>query len=58
VDPRTGLDNLKKRKFLALPGLEMRPLSRPTRSQLLYRLLYATLSTNIDITENIVVLIF
>jgi hypothetical protein len=32
VDPRAGLDNEEKRKFLNLPGLEIRPLRRPTRS--------------------------
>jgi hypothetical protein len=26
VDPRTGLGNLEKRKFLTLPGLELQPL--------------------------------
>jgi hypothetical protein len=31
VDPRAGLDDAK-RKFLALPGLELRPLSRAARS--------------------------
>jgi hypothetical protein len=31
---------LKKRKFLTLPGLQLRPLSRPARSQPLYRLHY------------------
>jgi hypothetical protein len=40
VGPRTGLDNVEKRKFLTLPGLELRPLSRPARSQSLYRLRY------------------
>jgi hypothetical protein len=25
VDPRAGLDSLEKRKFLTLPGLELRP---------------------------------
>jgi hypothetical protein len=38
VDPRSGLDDLEKRKFLTLPGLELRPLSRPARSCSLYRL--------------------
>jgi hypothetical protein len=38
VDPRTGLDDVEKRKFLTLPGLELRPLSRPARSQSQYRL--------------------
>jgi hypothetical protein len=40
VDPRAGLDDVKKRKFLTLPGLELRPLGRPARSQSLYRLRY------------------
>jgi hypothetical protein len=35
VDPRVGLDDL-----LTPPGLELRPLSRPARSQSLYRLHY------------------
>jgi hypothetical protein len=29
MDPRAGLDDVEKRKFLTLPGLELRPLSRP-----------------------------
>jgi hypothetical protein len=40
VDPRTGLDDVEKRKFLTLPGLELRSLGRPARSQSLYRLRY------------------
>jgi hypothetical protein len=40
VDPRAGLDDLEKRKFLTLPELEVRPLGRPARSQSLYRLRY------------------
>jgi hypothetical protein len=42
VDPRAGLDDLVKRKFLILPGLEFRPLGRPARSQSLRRLYYGT----------------
>jgi hypothetical protein len=34
VGPRTGLDAVEKRKFLTLPGLEIRPLDRAARSQL------------------------
>jgi hypothetical protein len=41
VDPRSGLDDFEKRKFLTLPGLELRPLRRPARSQSLYRLRYS-----------------
>jgi hypothetical protein len=40
VGPRACLDDLDKRKFLTLPGLELRPFSRPARSQSLYRLRY------------------
>jgi hypothetical protein len=32
VGPRAGFDNVEKWKFLTLPGLELRPLSRPARS--------------------------
>jgi hypothetical protein len=32
VDLRTGLDDLENRKFLTLPGLELRPLDRPART--------------------------
>jgi hypothetical protein len=41
VGPRAGLDDLEKRKFLTLPGLELWPLGRPARNQLLYRLRYS-----------------
>jgi hypothetical protein len=40
VDPGAGLEDVEKRKFLILPGLELRPLGRPARSQSLYRLRY------------------
>jgi hypothetical protein len=40
VGARAGMDDVEKRKFLTLPGLELRPLSRPARSQTLYRLRY------------------
>jgi hypothetical protein len=42
VDPRAGLDDMEKREFLTLPGLELLPLGRPDRSQLLHRLRYAS----------------
>jgi hypothetical protein len=32
VDPRAGVDDVEKRKFLTPPGLELRPLFRPARS--------------------------
>jgi hypothetical protein len=40
VDPRARLDDVEKRKFLTLPGLELRALGRPARCQSLYRLRY------------------
>jgi hypothetical protein len=40
MDPRGGLDDMEKRKFLNLPGLKLRPLGRPARNQSLYRLRY------------------
>jgi hypothetical protein len=41
VSPRACLDDVEKRKFLTLPGIELRPLGRPARSQSLYRLRYS-----------------
>jgi hypothetical protein len=32
VDPRAGLDNVEKRKFLILLGLRLRPLGHPAHS--------------------------
>jgi hypothetical protein len=40
----TGLDDVEMWKFLTLPGLELRPLGRPARSQSLYRLSYSGFS--------------
>jgi hypothetical protein len=37
---RTGPDEVNSKKILPLPGLELRPLGRPARSQSLYRLRY------------------
>jgi hypothetical protein len=33
VGPRTGLDDVEKRKFLIVQGLEFRPLDHSARSQ-------------------------
>jgi hypothetical protein len=41
VGPRASLHDVEKRKFLTLPGLELRPLGRPARTQTLYRLRYS-----------------
>jgi hypothetical protein len=40
VGPRAGLDNMEKKKCLTPLGLELRPLSHPACSQLLYQLRY------------------
>jgi hypothetical protein len=37
VDPSVDLDDGEKRKFVTLPGFELRPLGRPARRQSLYR---------------------
>jgi hypothetical protein len=37
---RAGLDDVEKRQFLTLPGLELLSIGRPARSQSLYRLSY------------------
>jgi hypothetical protein len=36
VGPIAGLDDMETSQFLTLPGLVLRPLGRPTHSQLLY----------------------
>jgi hypothetical protein len=40
VDHRVDLDDVEKRKFLTLLGLELRHLDHPARSQSLYRVRY------------------
>jgi hypothetical protein len=40
MGPRTGMHDVGKRKFLTLPGLELRPFPFPFCSKLLYSLLY------------------
>jgi hypothetical protein len=40
MDPTAGLDDVERRKFLPPSGLKLRPLSRPARSQSVYRLRY------------------
>jgi hypothetical protein len=41
VDPRADMDDVEKRKFLILTGLELRPLGRPVRSWSVHRLCYS-----------------
>jgi hypothetical protein len=40
VGPTAGLDDVDKRKFLTLQGLELRPLGHPARRQSLCELRY------------------
>jgi hypothetical protein len=40
ADHRPCLDDVERRKILLLPGLELQLLTRPARSQSLYRLSY------------------
>jgi hypothetical protein len=51
VGPNVGLDEVEERTFLNLPGLELRPLGRPARSQPLYRLRYPGISQAVDCTR-------
>jgi hypothetical protein len=52
VDPRAGVDDVERRKFLILLGLELQPLSRLACSQSLYRLCYPS-STSSPLGPNI-----
>jgi hypothetical protein len=40
MDPRASMNDVDRRKFLTLPGLEFPPLGRPARGQSVYRLRY------------------
>jgi hypothetical protein len=58
VDPRAGLNDMEKRKFLTLPGLELRPLRLPARS---HRLRYPSsffLVTNLIIIYVLFAVVF
>jgi hypothetical protein len=47
VGPRADLDDVERRKFLTLAGLEVQTPSRPVRSQSLYRQSYPGSSTQL-----------
>jgi hypothetical protein len=40
LGPRTGLDDVERRKILHLPGFKLQPFSRRAHSKSLYRLRY------------------
>jgi hypothetical protein len=46
VCPTASLNNMEGREFLTLPGLELRPLGSPARSQSVCRLSYPGSSTS------------
>jgi hypothetical protein len=52
VDPTAALDDMEKRKFLTLPGLELRLLGRPAHKQLVYRLGYRDFNLGHNNYEN------
>jgi hypothetical protein len=52
VDPGAGLNDVQKKKLLALPGLQLRPLGRPARSQSQYRLRYSASQQILVCTRN------
>jgi hypothetical protein len=53
VGPRTGLDDVERRKILSLPGLGLRPLGRPSRSQSLQRLSYPGSSDLVEVIYDV-----
>jgi hypothetical protein len=57
VGPRACLEDVEKRKFLILPGLEFRPLSRPARSPSLYRLRYVGVLISLWLSKGILFLL-
>jgi hypothetical protein len=48
VDTTAGLDDVEKRKFLTLLGLELQPFGRTARRQSLYRLRYCESTEHIN----------
>jgi hypothetical protein len=58
MGPSAGLDEMMKRKFFTLPGLELRLLGRPARRQWLYRLRYPGSSNNNNIENHALDLYF
>jgi hypothetical protein len=49
---RVGMDDVERRQFLTLSGLELQSLCRPARSQSLYRLRYCAPSFVSETTAN------
>jgi hypothetical protein len=63
MDPKASLDDVEKRKFLTLSGLELKPFGLSVGSQSLYRLRYPILRNVVrrkstDISEEYTASIF
>jgi hypothetical protein len=52
VGPRTGLDDKKKRNFLLLSGLELRPHGRPSRKSVTIQTTLTRLTNNNNNNNN------
>jgi hypothetical protein len=57
VGPRTGLDDVERRKIVPLSGLELGLLGRSARNQSLYRLRYPDRTTVIIVVIIIIIII-
>jgi hypothetical protein len=53
VVPRAGLDDVKKRKFFTIQGLELRLLSFPARRQSLHQVRYPVSSRAAGTIQNV-----
>jgi hypothetical protein len=47
VGPRAGVENVEKRNFFTLPGIELRSLGRPPLSRSLYGIRYPGSNNNL-----------
>jgi hypothetical protein len=52
VGSRAGLDDVVRRNFSPLPGLELQPLARSARSQSLYPLSYSDFTNSNNNNNN------
>jgi hypothetical protein len=58
VSPIAGLNDVERRKLLTLPGLGLRPLGRPARSQSLYRLRYPGSPLSLSLSLSLYIYIY
>jgi hypothetical protein len=57
VGPRTGLDDVERRKILPLPGLELRPLGLPGHSHIIYKLKHTLLIKLTAFVSNVITVV-